>query len=74
MSNLKKEEIDIDSLNNPNIYISKPVKYQLMIANLLIKKFKDIRIYFMLIKLVKFILKETDFFKIFTKNCLEQIK
>ena len=73
MSNLKKEEIDIESLNNPNIYISKPVKYQLMIANLFIKKFKDIRIYFMLIKLIKFILKETDFFKIFTKNCLEQI-
>ena len=43
-----KEEIDIDSLNNPNIYISKPVKYQLMIANLFIKKFKDISIYFML--------------------------
>ena len=52
MSHINKEEIDIDSLNNPNKNISKAVKYQLMIANLILKPFKDINIYFLLIKLV----------------------
>ena len=35
MSHINKEEIDIDSLNNPNKNISKAVKYQLIIANLI---------------------------------------
>ena len=73
MSHINKEEIDIESLNNPNKNISKAVKYQLIIANLILKPYKDINIYFLLIKLVRYILNETDFFKIFVKNCVDQI-
>ena len=73
MSHINKEEIDIDSLNNPNKNISKAVKYQLIIANLILKIYKNINIYFLLIKLVRYILNETDFFKIFVKHCVDQI-
>ena len=56
-----------------NKKITKARKYQMILLNLLMKKFNNETLYLLLFKLIGFIIKEVDFLNLFMKNGLEQL-
>ena len=72
ISNIDKEE-EKDNLNPKGISLSNYRRFQLILCNAILRTYDDSYVYIILIKIFKYLLNEKDLFRLFIKNCIEQI-
>ena len=72
ISNIDKEE-EKDNLNPKGISLSNYRRFQLILCNAFLRTYDDDYVYIILMRIFKYLMKEKDFFRLFIKNCIEQI-
>ena len=72
ISNIDQEE-EKDNLNPKGVSLSNYRRFQLILCNAFLRTYDDYYIYIILIKIFKYIINEKDLFRLFIKNCIEQL-